>query len=210
MRAHGRCRAPRRRRVPRGRHAPPLEVRLTVQRRRLFEAAAAVFARVGYAEASAEAIAREAGHVEGDVLRALRQQGGVHPRAVRRGARPRSCARWPTRGRATRPRHLRGARRAPASRAFLETLADLPRRRRRRCSSRSSAPARARPSAATRSSTPSPTALVPRQRSAPRRVRRAALRLARRRLRDRRRHRRARLAPAAHRAARRTSARSSR
>jgi AcrR family transcriptional regulator len=47
--------------VPRGRHAPPLEVRLTVQRRRLFEAAAAVFARLGYAEASAEAIAREAG-----------------------------------------------------------------------------------------------------------------------------------------------------
>jgi AcrR family transcriptional regulator len=47
--------------VPRGRHAPPLEVRLTVQRRRLFEAAAAVFARLGYAEASAEAISREAG-----------------------------------------------------------------------------------------------------------------------------------------------------
>jgi AcrR family transcriptional regulator len=47
--------------VPRGRHAPPLEVRLTVQRRRLFEAAAAVFARVGYAEATAETISREAG-----------------------------------------------------------------------------------------------------------------------------------------------------
>jgi AcrR family transcriptional regulator len=47
--------------VPRGRHAPPLEVRLTVQRRRLFQAAAAVFARVGYAEASAESISREAG-----------------------------------------------------------------------------------------------------------------------------------------------------
>ena len=47
--------------VPRGRHAPPLEVRLDVQRRRLFLAAAAVFARGGYAEASAEAIAREAG-----------------------------------------------------------------------------------------------------------------------------------------------------
>ena len=47
--------------VPRGRHAPALEVRLSVQRRRLFEAAAAVFARVGYAEASAEAISREAG-----------------------------------------------------------------------------------------------------------------------------------------------------
>ena len=41
--------------VPRGRHAPPLAVRLDVQRRRLFVAAAAVFARSGYAEASAEA-----------------------------------------------------------------------------------------------------------------------------------------------------------
>ena len=47
--------------VPRGRHAPPLEVRLARQRARLFAAAAAVFARVGYAEASAEAISREAG-----------------------------------------------------------------------------------------------------------------------------------------------------
>ena len=51
----------RRETVPRGRHAPPLEVRLTVQRQRLFEAAAGVFARTGYAEASAESIAREAG-----------------------------------------------------------------------------------------------------------------------------------------------------
>jgi AcrR family transcriptional regulator len=47
--------------VPRGRHAPPLEVRQDRQRRRLFVAAAAVFARIGYAEATAEAIAREAG-----------------------------------------------------------------------------------------------------------------------------------------------------
>jgi AcrR family transcriptional regulator len=47
--------------VPRGRHAPPLEVRLSVQRRRLFEAAATEFARSGYAEASAEAISRAAG-----------------------------------------------------------------------------------------------------------------------------------------------------
>ena len=47
--------------VPRGRHAPPLEVRLVAQRERLLEAAAEVFARSGYAEASAEAIAREAG-----------------------------------------------------------------------------------------------------------------------------------------------------
>jgi AcrR family transcriptional regulator len=47
--------------VPRGRHAPPLEVRQSVQRTRLLEAAAGVFARAGYADASAEAIAREAG-----------------------------------------------------------------------------------------------------------------------------------------------------
>src|SRR5256885_4133688 len=47
--------------VPRGRHAPPLEVRLSVQRGRLLEAAAAEFSRSGYAEASAEAISREAG-----------------------------------------------------------------------------------------------------------------------------------------------------
>lgn len=47
--------------VPRGRHAPPLEVRLEAQRQRLFVAAATVFSRLGYADASAEAIAREAG-----------------------------------------------------------------------------------------------------------------------------------------------------
>jgi AcrR family transcriptional regulator len=47
--------------TPRGRHAPPLEVRKDRQRRRLFAAAAAVFARSGFAEATAEAIAREAG-----------------------------------------------------------------------------------------------------------------------------------------------------
>src|SRR4051812_11984720 len=47
--------------VPRGRHAPPLEIRLSVQRRRLFEAAATVFAERGYADATAEAISREAG-----------------------------------------------------------------------------------------------------------------------------------------------------
>jgi AcrR family transcriptional regulator len=47
--------------VPRGRHAPPLEVRQDRQRRRLFVAAATVFSRVGYADATAEAIAREAG-----------------------------------------------------------------------------------------------------------------------------------------------------
>ena len=47
--------------MPRGRHAPPLEIRQEAQRRRLYQAAAAVFSRTGYAEATAEAIAREAG-----------------------------------------------------------------------------------------------------------------------------------------------------
>jgi AcrR family transcriptional regulator len=47
--------------APRGRHAPPLEVRVARQRARLLSAAAALFARSGYAEASAEGISREAG-----------------------------------------------------------------------------------------------------------------------------------------------------
>jgi AcrR family transcriptional regulator len=47
--------------TPRGRHAPPLAVRQDRQRQRLFAAAAAVFSRAGYADATAEAIAREAG-----------------------------------------------------------------------------------------------------------------------------------------------------
>src|ERR671913_221033 len=47
--------------APRGRHAPPLEVRQDRQRGRLYAAAGAVFARLGYADATAEAIAREAG-----------------------------------------------------------------------------------------------------------------------------------------------------
>lgn len=54
-------RTPIRAAVPRGRHAPPLEVRLELQRERLFEAAAAVFATTGYADASAESISRAAG-----------------------------------------------------------------------------------------------------------------------------------------------------
>jgi AcrR family transcriptional regulator len=47
--------------TPRGRHAPPLEVRQDRQRGRLFAAAATVFARSGFADATAEGIAREAG-----------------------------------------------------------------------------------------------------------------------------------------------------
>ncbi len=54
-------REPERDTSPRGRHAPPLEVRQDRQRRRLYAAAGAIFATVGYADATAEAIAREAG-----------------------------------------------------------------------------------------------------------------------------------------------------
>jgi AcrR family transcriptional regulator len=45
----------------RGRHAPPPEVRLPLQRQRLLQAAAEEFASVGYAGASAESISRRAG-----------------------------------------------------------------------------------------------------------------------------------------------------
>jgi AcrR family transcriptional regulator len=45
----------------RGRHAPPPEVRLPLQRERLLEAAAAEFARNGYTGASSESISRQAG-----------------------------------------------------------------------------------------------------------------------------------------------------
>lgn len=48
-------------RAPRGRHAPPPEVRLPLQRQRLLRAAAEEFAERGYAAASAAAIARRAG-----------------------------------------------------------------------------------------------------------------------------------------------------
>jgi AcrR family transcriptional regulator len=47
--------------IPRGRHAPPREVRRERQRERLFTAAAAVFTAQGYSDATAEAIAKEAG-----------------------------------------------------------------------------------------------------------------------------------------------------
>jgi AcrR family transcriptional regulator len=45
----------------RGRHAPPPEVRLPLQRARLLQAAAEEFASLGYAGASAESISRRAG-----------------------------------------------------------------------------------------------------------------------------------------------------
>ena len=47
--------------VARGRHAPPPEVRVPLQRQRLLRAAASVFAKRGYTGASSEAISRQAG-----------------------------------------------------------------------------------------------------------------------------------------------------
>ena len=77
--------------VPRGRHAPPLEVRL--------DAAARAAVRGGGGRLRDDRLRRRERrvdqprrrHVEGDVLRALRQQGGVHPRALRR-RRPAWCS----------------------------------------------------------------------------------------------------------------------
>lgn len=46
--------------VARGRHAPPLEVRLPLQRERLLEAAAVEFARSGYRGTSSDSISRRA------------------------------------------------------------------------------------------------------------------------------------------------------
>src|SRR4051812_49498759 len=110
--------------VPRGRHAPPLEVRLTVQRRRLFEAGAAVFARIGYAEASAEAIAREAGmskatfyehfaNKEECILALFDEATGEVRRAMLAAAGDRSFTSY--------EEHV-----AAGTRAFLDTLVALP------------------------------------------------------------------------------------
>ena len=110
--------------VPRGRHAPPLEVRLSVQRRRLFTAAAAVVAREGYAGATAEGIAREAGMSKAtfyehfankeDCVLALLDEGADRAHGPARPVRrPRPV------------RDLRGAR-APQRPGLPETLAAHP------------------------------------------------------------------------------------
>ncbi len=109
--------------VPRGRHAPPLEVRLTVQRRRLFEAAAIVFAQRGYADATAEAISREAGmskatfsehfaNKEEAILALFDEAATEVMRQMALASEQQS---------ATYPEHLAGG-----TRAFLRTLAEWP------------------------------------------------------------------------------------
>ena len=193
--------------VPRGRHAPPLEVRLEVQRERLFEAAADRVRRAGYAEASAEAISREAGMSKAtfyehfankeECILALFDESAERARAADgAGDGP---------GRRRRPRR----RSAPAARAFLRRSPSDPSAP-RRCWSRSSAPARARSSAATRCSSASPTLVEAENAAAPPQARRAALRLAATTRSRSWARRRACLAPAAHRQARRHHASSSR
>jgi AcrR family transcriptional regulator len=110
--------------APRGRHAPPLEVRQDRQRQRLFSAAASVFARSGYADASAEAIAREAGmskatfyeHFDNkeDCIVALFDAAiGVLDRAMRAAGEAQAASDLRTRVQAT-------------VHAFLQVLADFP------------------------------------------------------------------------------------
>jgi AcrR family transcriptional regulator len=109
--------------VPRGRHAPPLEVRLTVQRRRLFEAAATVFARRGFADATAEAISREAGMSKATFYEhfANKEEAilALFDEAATEVMRQMAIA--SAKDTATYPEHL-----AAGTRAFLETLADWP------------------------------------------------------------------------------------
>ena len=133
--------------------------------------------RVGYAEASAEAISREAGmskatfyehfaNKEECILALFDAAAAQVTHAMARGrGRQREYGSYDARMRA-------------GVRAFLDDARRPPRLTPRRCSSRSSAPARARPRAATRSSRPSPTSCTARTRARRRALRRAAVRVA--------------------------------
>jgi AcrR family transcriptional regulator len=109
--------------VPRGRHAPPLQVRLTVQRRRLFEAAASVFARRGFAEATAEAISREAGMSKATFYEHFANKEEAILALFDEAATEvmREMALASEQEAETYPEHL-----ANGTRAFLRTLADWP------------------------------------------------------------------------------------
>lgn len=109
--------------VPRGRHAPPLEVRLSVQRRRLFEAAATVFAKRGYADATAEIISREAGMSKATFYEHFANKEecilALFDEAATEVMRQLALANAP--GSDTYPDHLR-----QGVRAFLQTLTEWP------------------------------------------------------------------------------------
>ena len=181
--------------APRGRHAPPLEVRQDRQRARLFAAASAVFARNGFADATAEAIAREAGMSKATFYEHFGNKEecilALFDAAI--DASSRRIAQAAASTAATRRRAASAPRCARSSGSSTPSPT-----RRRRCWWRSSAPARAPRSAATPRSRASPTASTRPTASTPRPGSSAA-RLAARRVRDRRRDRRARLAPDPHR-----------
>jgi AcrR family transcriptional regulator len=109
--------------VPRGRHAPPLEVRLTVQRRRLFEAAATVFAKRGFADATAEAVSREAGMSKATFYEHFANKEEAILALFDEAATEvmRQMALASEQATETYPEHL-----AQGTRAFLRTLADWP------------------------------------------------------------------------------------
>ena len=110
--------------VPRGRHAPPLEVRLTVQRRRLFEAAADGVRPARLRRRERRGDRREAGMSKAtfyehfankeEAILALFDEAATEVHAPDGAARPSAAA-------ATYPEHLRRG-----TRAFLRTLAEWP------------------------------------------------------------------------------------
>ena len=104
-------------RAARGRHAPPPEIRATLQRQRLLRAAAAEFAERGYIGATATSIATRAGMSKAtfyahfanklDCMLALYDRANeVVGRAIVDGAHLRafSSACWDDRGGTRRPR----------------------------------------------------------------------------------------------------------
>ena len=79
----------------RGRHAPPPEVRLPLQRERLLRAAALEFAERGYAGASSESISRRAGMSKATFYEHFANKEECMHRAVRPRRRGGRRRRWP-------------------------------------------------------------------------------------------------------------------
>ena len=128
--------------LPRGRHAAPREVVWESQRGRLLAAMAEVVASKGYGAVAVAGRDRPRRRLAQDLLRALRQQGGVLPRRLRRRRRV-DARRDRRRDRRRRARRARSRSRAPGPRA---TWRRSPRTRRSpgRSSSRSRPPGRPR------------------------------------------------------------------
>jgi AcrR family transcriptional regulator len=107
----------------RGRHAPPLEIRLPRQRERLLQAAAEEFARLGFAGASSESISRRAGMSKATFYEHFANKEecmvALFDRAAAELRRAMAQAAGSIRGDARE-------RMKAATRAFLTTLADHP------------------------------------------------------------------------------------